>query len=101
MVVYAPGICNTGFIMEMYEKIRMLREAEGLGRTLFSRKAGIPENRLKTIELKGNNPGSETLTAICTNFPQYTLWLMTGKSDPISGQISPEIENQRGAINSQ
>ena len=86
--------------MNLHNKIRTLREAEGLGRTLFSRETGIPEERLKAMELKGTQPSSETLLHVCGRYPQYTLWLMTGKTDPASGQISPEIENQRGAINS-
>jgi transcriptional regulator with XRE-family HTH domain len=87
--------------MDLSERIKLIRQAEGLGRTLFSRKTGIRERTLQGMEQRGSTPNGDTLAAVCTHFPQYTLWLMTGKSDPISGQISPEIENQRGAINSQ
>jgi len=87
--------------MSLAEKIRLLREAEGLGRTLFSRKIGIKESTLQGMEQRNSTPNGDTLAAICHHFPQYTLWLMTDKTDPASGQISPEIEKQRGAVNSQ
>lgn len=79
----------------------MIREAENLGRTRFSRLLAINERSLVNTENYALSCSSELLEAVCLHFPQYTLWLMTGKTDPASGQISPEIEEQRGAINSQ
>lgn len=35
---------------------------------------------------------AEQLEKICELFPEYALWLMTGKVMPEAGQTSPEIE---------
>lgn len=37
-------------------------------------------------------PSAEHLEHICRLFPEYTLWIMTGKAAPEAGQTSPDIE---------
>jgi hypothetical protein len=46
-------------------------------------------------------PSSEMLSAICTIWPEYCLWLMTGAPDVIAGQFTPETpkeERQEAAV---
>ena len=86
--------------MEMWERVKAIRDSEDLGRTLWGRKIGVSKKTLDGIEQKGSTPNGDTLAAICSNYPQYTLWLMTGQTDPAAGQISPMMEEQRRAANS-
>lgn len=76
-------------------RIRAVREAEGLSREDFCAIIGLKVNTLTQIETgRTKNPASDTPQAVCTAFPQYTLWLMTEQVNPEGGQISPEIKLQ-------
>jgi hypothetical protein len=35
-------------------------------------------------------PSPEMLSAVCIAWPQFVLWLMTGATDEVAGQISPD-----------
>lgn len=80
------------------EKIRALREAEGMGRQEFSDLTGIPKNTLIRLEQGKNAPSGKVLMQITKAFYKYTLWLMTDQTDEGCGQISPEIEKARDAL---
>jgi len=71
------------------QKIRLIREAENLGRTRFSKLIECNERSLVNTELNALSCNSKILEAICKQFPQYTLWLMTGKTDYKVDQIEP------------
>ncbi len=71
-------------------RVRKIREAETTGRADFSQKVGIAKKTLEGIEQTGRTPRGDLLEAICKQWPQYTLWLMTGKTDEASGQIQPD-----------
>jgi transcriptional regulator with XRE-family HTH domain len=80
---------------ELAKKIRLIRETETSGRAEFSEKIGIAKKTLEGIEQTGRVPKGDLLEKICQEWPKYTLWLMTGKTIPEAGQISPEIEKAR------
>lgn len=40
-------------------------------------------------------PSSEMLMALCIKWPEMSLWLMTGATDPLGGQISPSTPIER------
>ena len=74
------------------QKIRMIREAEGLSREDFCLKIGVKVATLTQTEMGRRTPSSDTPLAVCQAFPQYTLWLMTGQVAPEAGQISPDLK---------
>ncbi|MCS2609652.1 helix-turn-helix domain-containing protein [Halomonas dongshanensis] len=76
-------------------KIRRIREVETSGRAEFSQRIGIPKKTLENIELTGRAPKGEMLEAICRQWPQYTLWLMTDVTCEDCGQIDPDTEQAR------
>lgn len=79
--------------MNMSQKIRAIRKAEGLTQTKFSELTGIALSTLKNYEGEHTAPGLSTVLQITNhpNFEKYTLWLMTDKTAPESGQISPTL----------
>ncbi|AXG45019.1 MULTISPECIES: helix-turn-helix domain-containing protein [Photorhabdus] len=79
--------------MDMSQKIRAIRKAEGLTQMKFSELTGIALSTLKNYEGEHTAPGLSTVLQITNHpkFEKYTLWLMTGKIAPESGQISPTL----------
>lgn len=81
--------------MVIHEKIKAIREAEGLTQVQFAELLGVSLSAIKQIDSgQKKNPHAETLLKITThrNFEKYTLWLMTGQVAPESGQISPDLK---------
>ncbi len=75
------------------ERIRILRESTGMGRTLFAREVGLKEGTLKDMEKTTKKPGADILAALAVKYPQYMIWILTGTTDAKAGHISPEIED--------
>ncbi|WP_105461896.1 helix-turn-helix domain-containing protein [Escherichia coli] len=76
------------------EKIRAIRDAEGLSRQQFFELTGIPAGTQKHYEMgRHKSIGSEILFKITTHprFQKYALWLMTDTTAPESGQIAPSL----------
>ena len=67
--------------MEIFEKIRMLREKLKLSRAEFAQAANISANTLLAIESKGNSPRSDILEKIARTWPVYARWLLVGDSE--------------------
>ncbi|EJD6708527.1 helix-turn-helix domain-containing protein [Serratia marcescens] len=77
--------------MNMSDKIKAIRKAEGLTQQKFCEISGIALSTLKNYEGGHREPGLQVVLQI-TNTPKflkYTLWLMTDKTSPESGQIAP------------
>lgn len=77
-------------------KVKAIREAEGLTLAEFSIITGIRLDTLVKIELNG--PGYLSYSALLQisrnpRFTKYTLWLMTGRTQPEHGQIAPVTSN--------
>lgn len=76
------------------EKIRLIREAEGVSREEFEKLTGVPAGNTKRYETgRIKNIGSDFLIQITQHprFMKYTLWLMTNQTAEESGQISPVL----------
>lgn len=76
------------------EKIRSIREAEGLTREEFSALIDVPIGTLRRYETgRIENVGSDTLVKIVNHprFFKYMHWLMTDKTNEAAGQISPSL----------
>ncbi|SIS44579.1 helix-turn-helix transcriptional regulator [Neptunomonas antarctica] len=81
-----------GMSISVSEKIRAIRDSEGMGRKAFADKLGISQRTLESIENKGTDPSSSILKAICKGYPAYTFWLTLDTVNPEIGQISPELK---------
>lgn len=79
--------------MNLAEKLRAIRKAEGLTQVKFGEISGIAQGTIKNYESGQSEPGLQIVLRI-TNTPQlqkYTLWLMTDETAPEAGQISPVV----------
>lgn len=80
--------------MSIGEKIRAVREAEGLTRIQFFELTGIPSGTQKYYETgRVESIGSDILLKITQHprFEKYMMWLMSGKTLEGAGQISPAL----------
>lgn len=79
------------------EKIRKIREAEGINRQELSEMLDIPYGSLNNYETKHIQVTENVFTKI-TNHPtlkKYTLWLMTDSIAEEYGQISPSLTDSK------
>lgn len=64
-----------------------------MGRREVGLVTDIKEERCKTTRYdKRANLRTNELDLIAEHYPQYSLWLRTGRIDPANGEISPEYE---------
>ncbi|HED2942653.1 TPA: helix-turn-helix transcriptional regulator [Enterobacter hormaechei subsp. xiangfangensis] len=79
--------------MNLAQKLRAIRKAEGLTQSKFCEISGIALGTLKNYEGGHQEPGIQVIMQVTntTQFEKYTLWLMTDKTAPESGQISPVV----------
>lgn len=79
--------------MKLSEKMKLIREAEGLSQNNFCEIIGLSINTLKKYEGGKFEPGGDALIKMTQHprFTKYTLWLMTDQIAPESGQISPAL----------
>ncbi|MGO2579588.1 MULTISPECIES: helix-turn-helix transcriptional regulator [Halomonas] len=74
---------------DLAKRIRLIREAETSGRAEFSQLIGISKKTIEGVEQTGRTPKGELLEAICLQWPEYSLWLMTGSADWDCAQKEP------------
>ncbi|GLW38731.1 transcriptional regulator [Pectobacterium carotovorum subsp. carotovorum] len=79
--------------MNMGQKIRAIRKAEGLTQAKFCEIIGMALSTLKNYEGGHAEPGLQSIMLLtkCRQFEKYTLWLMTDKTAPEAGQIAPAL----------
>lgn len=75
------------------DRIRAIREAEGLSRQAAAEMAGIPLRTLEGIEQKRRVPGGDILEKVATTWPKYAYWLVTGEQLNQIGQVCPVIRS--------
>ncbi|HHR6031341.1 helix-turn-helix transcriptional regulator [Providencia alcalifaciens] len=75
------------------DKIRLIRESEGLNRKELSELLGISYGTLNNYETKGIQLTESSIVKFTNHprFEKYTLWLLTGKTNEEIGQISPTL----------
>lgn len=79
--------------MNLAQKLRAIRKAEGLTQAKFCEISGIALGTVKNYEGGHQDPGINVVMQV-TNakpFEKYTLWLMTDKTAPQAGQIAPAL----------
>lgn len=79
--------------MNLAQKLRAIRKAEGLTQSKFCEISGIALGTLKNYEGGHQEPGIQVIMQVTntSQFEKYTLWLMTDKTAPDAGQISPVV----------
>ncbi|EAY5299871.1 helix-turn-helix transcriptional regulator [Salmonella enterica] len=79
--------------MNLAQKLRAIRKAEGLTQSKFCEISGIALGTLKNYEGGHQEPGIQVIMQVTNteHFEKYTLWLMTDKTAPEAGQISPAV----------
>ncbi|AYX99373.1 TPA: helix-turn-helix domain-containing protein [Klebsiella aerogenes] len=77
--------------MELGQKLKALRKAEGLTQKSFCEACGLALGTVKNYEGGYKSPGIQVLMQVTNTarFQKYTLWLMTDKTAPQAGQIAP------------
>ena len=82
--------------MKIGEKIKLIREVEGLKRAEFCQLIDMTVDSLKGYEARNRNIGYDNLIKITQHprFEKYSLWIVSDKTAIESGQIAP-IENQK------
>jgi len=78
--------------MKIGQKIKLIREHEGIKRSEFCQAIDMTVDSLKTYEVKERNIGFDNLSKIMSHpqLEKYSLWLITGKTAPAAGQIAPD-----------
>lgn len=79
--------------MDVSQKIKAVRQAEKVTQQQLSDLAGISLSTLKKIEAGYQEPSVTTLSKITKHpsFEKYALWLISDKTLPEAGQISPAL----------
>lgn len=81
--------------MQIHEKIKSIRQAEGLTQVQLADLSGVPRSTINKLDAGINsNMKAQTLQkiAVLPQFEKYALWLLTDKTAPANGQISPAIK---------
>ncbi|MFQ3215330.1 MAG: transcriptional regulator with XRE-family HTH domain [Marivirga sp.] len=73
---------------ELYEKLIVIKTAEGLTNSEFANKIGVSENTLKGIWKRGSTPKGDILEKVSAIWPEYAYWLLTGR-EQLPKHISP------------
>ncbi|HFG5186422.1 TPA: helix-turn-helix transcriptional regulator [Salmonella enterica subsp. enterica serovar Typhimurium] len=77
--------------IEISNKLKAIRESEGLSQAKFADLIGIAVGTVKQYETGIRGVGTEVLLKV-TMHPQlkkYTTWLMSDETNEAAGQISP------------
>lgn len=61
----------------------------------FEKETGIDRYRWGNIRNGKARLTDAEIEAVCEIFPQYALWLVSGKVAPEAGQTSPDLEDLR------
>ncbi|APY41421.1 helix-turn-helix transcriptional regulator [Salmonella enterica] len=79
--------------IEISNKLKAIRESEGLSQAKFADLIGIAVGTVKQYETGIRGVGTEVLLKV-TMHPQlkkYTTWLMSDETNEAAGQISPSL----------
>ncbi|HHQ6589248.1 TPA: helix-turn-helix domain-containing protein [Serratia fonticola] len=79
--------------IDIAEKLKLIRESERLNRKEFSELTGVPYSSLSSYETRSKGMGLDAAMKILSHprFEKYTLWFMSDRISPESGQIAPAL----------
>lgn len=79
--------------MNYVERIKEVEINELLSREELAMKCGMKYTRLRNVMAEQVEVRASDLAAIAKVFPEYEVWLFTGKEFPNEGQISPATKH--------
>ncbi|MGG6100769.1 helix-turn-helix domain-containing protein [Pantoea allii] len=83
--------------MEIFEKLKAIRNAEGMSQTAFCELLDMSISTVKKYEAGLIEPGGSVLMRIMQHeqFQKYALWMMTDNTAPEIGQVAPVMEAKK------
>lgn len=81
------------------ERIIQIIDKSGFSKEELEEKTGISYYKWGNLRTKKQRVNEDHLEAVNKIWPEYSYWVMTGKTLPEAGQISPELEEQRRKLN--
>lgn len=86
------GTCPKGLNMDLASKLKAIRRNEGVTQAEFCELVGLSISSYKKYESAMFEMGFGALGRVANHprFFKYTLWLMTDRTAPDCGQVSPE-----------
>lgn len=76
-------------------RLKEIISDSGMSLRHLSEKSGVPVNKWKSVLHSGTRVNEDLINAVADIWPQYVFWLVTGKTCPECGQISPQMERER------
>ena len=80
--------------MIFVKRMKKLRKTMGYGQKEFSELLGVGYSTYQQYGIKHIEPKLAFLERLCLKFPEYTLWLMTERTDP-PNHIDPYMHEMR------
>jgi len=74
--------------MGIGDRVRGLLEIRGMPNKLEN-KTGIDRDTWRNVRYAKQKVNEDHINAVCEAYPEYRLWIETGKTEPNSGQVSP------------
>lgn len=68
----------------MQDRIKQVRQSEGLTQAEFAEKIGLSRNYIAMIEIGQREPSDRTISDICRIFGVNEIWLRTGVGEPFT-----------------
>lgn len=68
----------------MQDRIKQVRQSEGLTQAEFAEKIGLSRNYIAMIEIGQREPSDRTIKDICRIFGVNKIWLRTGVGKPFT-----------------
>lgn len=68
----------------MQDRIKQVRQSEGLTQAEFAEKIGLSRNYIAMIEIGQREPSDRTIKDICRIFGVNEIWLRTGVGEPFT-----------------
>jgi transcriptional regulator with XRE-family HTH domain len=79
-------------IMELNEKLKLLRKTEGYTQKEFAKLLKVDETNYQRYEYGKVSPNFKIMQKLANLHPEYSLWLLTGEVD-LPNQTAPHIKS--------
>jgi hypothetical protein len=79
------------------DRYELLLALEKVKMTQLEEKTGIGRQRWHSVKNGKAKMRAEEIQALCTLYPEYTIWLATGQEQTEIGQISPMTKRSQRA----
>lgn len=75
--------------MDVIDRVKLLKTLENQSYVELCKRSGIDSRRMGNLMARKAKIRHEDLVQLAKVFPEYEVWLFTGKEVPGAGQISP------------